>query len=201
MKRGLAILLLGMMAIALFGCQGKGEGKAPEDPSPYMAEPAPVKFPDFAFQVCWVNYSDNSDLFSEGIRSEKLSISGVRYLPIFKLSSEKELSRFRAKFEKSLDFDSGYDEAPSFDEISSKFTEEFFAEKDLLLVYATANSGSHRFTVDSIAAKDDEMVVHIMQKNRPEVCTDDMAGWLFAVEVKKSDMQAITKLYADMNNR
>ena len=95
-------------------------------------------------KVSYANWTEDSKIFS-CMNPEKLTISSVRHLPVYKLDTKEDLDQFKEKYRDVLTFDQGYDEVPSFNEATAGYDDNFFAEHTVVLAYVTANSGSLRF--------------------------------------------------------
>ena len=95
-------------------------------------------------KVSYANWTEDSKIFS-CMNPEKLTISSVRHLPVYKLDTKEDLDQFKEKYRDVLTFDQWYDEVPSFNEATAGYDDIFFAEHTVVLAYVTANSGSLRF--------------------------------------------------------
>lgn len=142
-------------------------------------------------KVSYANWTENSRIFS-CLNAEKLAISSVRHLPVYKLDTKEDLDQFREKYRDILSFDQGYDEVPSFNEVTAGYDDSFFAEHTVVLAYVTAGSGSLRFGIRDIYRDDSLFCLNVMQTNTPEVGTADMAGWFMIAEVMDADIEGIT---------
>lgn len=154
----------------------------------------------FDITVSYANWGDFSRIHNIPLNISKMAISSVRHLPIYKFDTLSEMEQFKTDVDGILSFDQSYDEVPSFNEVTTKYDEDFFAENTLLLVYVEASSGSCRFDVDSISHTDGNFCVHIKQTNNPEIHTDDMAGWFITVAISDSMVADCTSFDADFNN-
>ncbi len=148
--------------------------------------------------VAWANWSENDDIITKSLNLDKMSISSVQHLPIFKCEKESDLEDFKNQFKDSLSFSNGYDEVPSFDESTAGFGADFFDNNTLFLVYVSANSGSLRFALDSYSVVDDTFRADIIQTNNPEVVTDNTAGWLIVIPVSNDQLQNVQNYDAVM---
>ena len=152
---------------------------------------------DFKFSRAHIgkfkDYSLNADKFD--------SDDGVIHLPIFELEFPEELSQFKKDFGGENVYDYGWDEVPSFNEVTKEYDDEFFAENSLILVYVSASSGSYRFGVKNVHCDGTKFVAYIAQTNRPGDVTDDMADWFITFEVKKSDIENVTEFDAELVER
>ena len=142
-------------------------------------------------KVSYANWTEDSRMFS-CMNAEKLAISTVRHLPVYKLDTKEDLDQFKEKFGDVLTFDQGYDEVPSFNEATAGYDDSFFAEHTVVLAYVTANSGSLRFGIRDIYQDDSFFCLNVMQMNDPEVGTADMAGWFMIAEIPDADIEGIT---------
>ena len=126
------------------------------------------------------------------LNGEKMIISSARHLPVFKLDTPEDLARFREDYGDSLTLDQGYDEVPSFSEVTGAYDEAFFAEHTVLLAYVASSSGSFRYALQDIANSGAALCLNVTQTNDPETYTADMAGWLVMAEVKDEDIAGVT---------
>ena len=154
----------------------------------------------FDIAVSYANWGDQNEIYSGALNVDKMVISSVRHLPIYKFDTLAELEQFKNNVKDVLSIDQGYDEIPSFNDTVADYDETFFANNTLMLVYVEAGSGSFRYGVDSIYHADGNFCIHVKQTNHPEICTADMAGWFITVAVPDSMVQDCTEFDADLNN-
>ena len=150
--------------------------------------------------LSYANWTDESKIYFGALNKEKMSISSVQHLPIYKFNTFEELEQFKASFGNALTMDRGYDEIPSFNDTVSKYDHTFFEKNSLMLVYVGANSGTYRFGVNSVFCDGATFCIHIERTNNPEIVTDDMAGWFITVAVPDSMIKDCTEFDADLNN-
>ncbi len=141
--------------------------------------------------VAWANWSDDPAIHELALNRDRFVVSIERHIPVYKCGDLEELDAFRAAFSGIFSLSGSYDEVPSFEETVSTFGEAFFAEHDLVLVYVEANSGSLRFDVEEVAVDGDTFCAYVVQTNHPEEVTDDMAGWLMVIPVRKEAIQDV----------
>lgn len=154
----------------------------------------------FDIAVSNANWTDGSEIYFGALNKDKMAMSSVRYLPIYKFDTREDLEQFKLTFGEVLTMDYGYDEVPSFNDTTDKYDETFFEENTLMLVYVAANSGSYRFGVNSVFCDGNSFRIHVEQVNDPEWVTDDMAGWFVTVAVPDSMIANCTDFDADLNN-
>ncbi len=148
-------------------------------------------------KVAYANWTTDSRIF-ECLNAETMSISSVRHLPVYKLDTAEDLQRFKETFKDILTFDHGYNEVPSFNEVSAGYDEEFFAAHTVILAYVASGSGSFRYGVREVAMDGSALCLNVVQTNHPEVGTDDMAGWLVMAEVPDKEIETVTHFDAQM---
>ena len=143
----------------------------------------------FDITVSYANYTYDDGIYISALNTQKMNISSVRHLPIYRFDTRSDLERFKEDFGGVLSMDRGYDEIPSFREATAKYDDSFFAENTLMLVYVTASSGSYRSGVESVFCDGQTLSVQVEQTNRISVgtaVTCDMAGWFITVAVPDS---------------
>lgn len=143
----------------------------------------------FDITVSYANYTGDDRIYTSALNTQKMYISSVRHLPVYRFDTRSDLERFKEDFSGVLSMDRGYDEIPSFREVTAKYDDAFFAENTLMLVYVTASSGSYRYGVESVFCDGQTLSVQVEQTNRISVgtaVTCDMAGWFITVAVPDS---------------
>ncbi len=76
----------------------------------------------------------------------------------------------------------------------ARYTEAYFADKALLVLYVTLESSSMQLQIDGLALQNGELTVQYTT-TRPDPATADMACWQVLVEVSAdavSDVQTVT---------
>ena len=139
--------------------------------------------------VAYANWTEDSRVFADCSNAGMMIISSVpHHLPVYKLDTLKDLEQFKEKFRDILTLDHGYDEVPSFNDITALYDDSFFADHTLVLAYVTAPSGSFRYAIQDISYGGSAFCLDVVQTNDPETHTDDMAGWFVIAEVLDSDI-------------
>ena len=154
----------------------------------------------FDIAISYANWAEASEVYFGALNKDKMAISSVQHLPIYKFDTMEDLEQFKLTFGKVLAMDYGYDEVPSFNDATAKYDKTFFEENTVMLVYVGANSGTYRFGVNSVFCDGDSFCIHVEQTNNPEVVTEDMAGWFVTVAVPDSMVENCTEFDADLNN-
>ena len=202
MNRLIALVLVLVCVLGLVGCNTTipSASTPVEKPTNKVQSGGTPVEEAFEIAVSYANWTEESEIYFGELNKEKMVISSVQHLPIYKFNTLEELEQFKLAFGEVLTMDSGYDEVPSFNDITTNYDETFFDENTLLLVYVGANSGTYRFGVSSVFCAENSFCIHIEQTNNPEVVTDDMAGWFITVAVPDSMVENCTEFNADLNN-
>lgn len=172
MKKLIALVLSLVFVLALAGC---GKNVTPDSHG---------VIDGLETTVSYANWSD--DFTFLGLNADKMYISSVQHLPIYKLDTKQDLERFKQSLGEVFSMDQSYDEIPSFNDATAKYDNTFFDTNTLLVVYVPANSGSLRFGVGSVYCDAESVYVCVKQLNNPEVVTEDMAGWFLTVVIQDS---------------
>lgn len=151
-------------------------------------------------QLAWANHYAGKQLYVTALNADTMYISSVQHLPIHKMETLGELEQFKQNFGGALTMDQGYNEVPSFHQVTAEMDDAFFEEYTLLVIFVPATSGSLRFGVHSIYKDDSSICVHVEQTNNPEVVTMDLAGWFLTVPLAKTTTVGITTFDADLGN-
>lgn len=202
MKKLIAISIVLLLTLTLVCCNKisvlQDENTKGTDYMQNTDEHADTTQPDGTFiddscevSVAWANWYDGSELYSGALNADKMSESSVQHLPIRKFESVSELDKFKMDFSEKLSMDYGYDEVPSFAEVTETMNDDFFTENTVFVVYVSATSGSFRYGVNSIYKEGDTLCIKVEQTNNPESHTDDMAGWFVVVSAPKNLIDGI----------
>ena len=149
--------------------------------------------------ICLISYAGWTGNIAEGaLNLDKLSVSGVQHLPIYKVESVAELDAFKQGW--SLNFDQDCSEAPSFNSVTSAYSDEFFAENTLLVIYVSSTSGSYRYGVWDVYIEGGELCVHVERTNDKGPASEDMSGWFITIEIPDKMLEGVTSFDADLNN-
>ena len=157
-----------------------------------------ISIPESAINIVYVNYDNSHTLYSSALNGKQMAVSSTQHLPIFKINDYDELEKYKEDFDEAISFNQSYDEVPSFNEVTSKYDETFFDKNSLVLVYIPASSGSYRYEVDRVVESENKFYVHISQVNKPEIGTDDMAGWMAIIEIEDSIINEYNEFDADL---
>jgi hypothetical protein len=142
--------------------------------------------------VAYAGWSDDPIIADGAMNKELLKSKSSNHLPIFKFDTLDELEQFKSKYENVFAMNYGYNNELSFNEALAKAQwdkEGFFKDNSLLAVYVPANSGSLKFALHNIEVTYESVCVYVEQTNRPEIFTEDMAGWFVLVEIADDEIR------------
>ncbi len=155
---------------------------------------------EYEATVSYANWAEVSELYSGALNSNKMYISSVQHLPVYKFDTLEDLESFKKTFGDKLTMDSGWDEVPSFNDAVAKYDKSFFAENTLMLVYVSSNNSTHRFAVNNVYCENNSLCIHIEETTKAEMTDCAMAGWFVTVAVSDEDIVNVTQFDADLNN-
>ena len=130
------------------------------------------------------------------LNSDRLNDSNPYNLPVYKFDTLAELEKFKSDFGGEDGFDCGWDEVPSFNEVTKYYSEDYFERYTLLLVCIEARSGSYRFGFKDVIFEDGSLSIRVEQTNDPESCDADMAAWFITILVRDSMIEGYTEINA-----
>ena len=149
--------------------------------------------------LSYANWSEGSTIYVGGLNRDKMYMSSVQHLPIYKFDTLQELERFKEHYGQYHTMDQGYNEVPSFNEVTANYNEAFFADHSLILVYVGANNSTHRFGVHGIINNDSVFYVQIRETTGAEAVDSAMAGWFITLAVPDEQIKNCTIFDADLN--
>ena len=151
--------------------------------------------PEVKTYVAYANWAEGG-MMRDCLNGEKMIISSVHHLPVYRLDTLNDLNGFRERYQDVLTPNHGWNEVPSFNEIASSYDDSFFDEHALILAYVEAGSGSFRYAIQNVSWDGSALCLDVIQTNHPEAYTDDMAGWFVIAEVSDSDIAGVTEFDA-----
>ena len=189
MKQCAAVLLALILALGLIGC-GRPDTLEKTGGTSMSVE--------WKAAVSYANWSEDASIFFGALNRDKMAVSSVQHLPIYRMDTAEDLEQFMDAYDGIFSFDQSYDEMPSFHDVAARYDEAFFEEGTLLIVYVSANGGTYRFDVSEVARDGESLCVRVEQTNDPEAVTEDMAGWLAVVAVPDSALAGCTTFDAGL---
>lgn len=105
-------------------------------------------------------------------------------LPCYKLESVSDLNSFCEKFSSKFDFSQSASILPSFDSLKKDFTESFFKDNTIILIYAPCDESVLNFIQNDASIENGLLNVTIKQtENKGE--DTSVRGWFIATKISK----------------
>lgn len=161
-----------------------------------------VKNVGWGYHTCPVDGTgDNLDKMIEaGGMLHNAEMSSILPLATVKITSVSELQDFMSKMESVMDFNQSYIDAASFMDVSKEYTEEYFKNATLFLVYTSAGTSANRFSVESITKSLGVLSIGIVESVPKDDRDDVMQGWLICISVSNDSVEDITTVDARISS-
>lgn len=151
----------------------------------------------FIINVAYAGWSDESEIYTRALNTQKMAQSSQKHLPIYRLDTLADVEAFRSTFENDLAFEYGFDEVKSFNDAIEMFEDEAYLKShSLMVVYVSANSGTYRYGVESIYCDGESFTVSVEELKHPTEVTTDLAGWYIIIAVPDSMIENCTEFDA-----
>ena len=161
---------------------------------------AEVKKLSFTSYSCWANWTDDERIMQGIVNPDTVSHDYPRtHLPLYRIDSVESLEKFKTDYADVFSLDYNYDGILCFNEQTANNDEAFFEENIIFVVYMEAASGSFRYEVYGAQVVGKTLMIELVQINPPETHTDDMSGWLIALEIDREDIEDCTSFDAVYN--
>ena len=154
----------------------------------------PVMLTSLSYATC----SNINWIFAGALNKDKMYISSVQHLPIYKFDTLENLQQFKKNFENHHSLDQGYNEVPSFNDVTASYDESFFEENSLILVYVGANNSTHRFGVQGVGYNEQYFCVNIKETTGAEAVDTAMASWFITLAIPDDLIQTCTEFDASL---
>lgn len=154
----------------------------------------------FETTVSYAGSSSAVDMWEDAVNGNQLVLDIIQGLPLYKFDTIKDLEMFKEKYSSELVMDHGYDEVPSFNEVTAQYDRAFFRENSLLLVYVGNNNCTERFALHSVGWDQDSFDVHIVETTNAQAVDTARAGWFVTIAVPDTLLHDDTQYWADLNN-
>ena len=188
MKKMILLIAVAVL-LALVGCTSRNAEKQDSSVSAGNNDDT-LTYPVGVNATIYVNYSEDPLLYDSPLNCSN-NKNGI--LPVYRIDSIGQLQEFIDRFSPVLSLDNFRD---SFIEFANGLDEAFFRDNSLLMAYHIASSGSFTYRMDKIEISGNELIMHIIQTNNPEMYTCDMAGWLEIADIRKSLLSDVTEFDA-----
>lgn len=152
---------------------------------------------EFPILVAYAGWTENGEIYTNALNTEKMSMDGGYYLPIYRLDTLADVEEFRSAFENDLAMEYGFDEIESFNDTIEMYEDEAFLQShSIMIVYVKANSSTYRYGVESIICDGERFVINVEELKHPHVVTADLAGWYLIVVVRDAMIEDCTDFNA-----
>ena len=178
-KRILSIGLVLILAIVLVGCAKKADAQNTNHPGDQTAP---------TIVTTWAGFTTDKLIWKGSLNQDRKLIND-KSLPIYRFDSASDLDKFKSEHNSVYDFESSYQEAPSFNETAMKYNDDFFSAHSILLIYMGSGGDNLRYAVKDIQYDDSKLLVTVVQTNYPGKLGDSPAGWFIILEINKTDYQ------------
>ena len=155
--------------------------------------------PIYDVEFSYATSPKTNKIWQETLNREMLPESNPRHLAIYKFDTLDDLNQFKADFAEEFNFDSGYDEVPSFNEATAKYTEKFFEGTTLFLVYIDSPNSTHRFGMNSVSWDEKSFCIYVEETTGAESVDTALAGWFLTVAVSSESVASCTEFDAVMD--
>lgn len=178
-KRILSIGLVLILVIVLVGCAKKADVQNTNHPGDQTAP---------TIVTTWAGFTTDRLIWKGSLNQDRKLIND-KSLPIYRFDSTSDLDKFKSEHNSVYDFESSYQEVPSFNETAMKYNDDFFSTHSILLIYMGSGGDNLRYAVKDIQYDDSKLLVTVVQTNYPGKLGDSPAGWFIILEINKTDYQ------------
>jgi|GEM_PF-1416144 len=144
-----------------------------------------------------VNVDDNTRLYMGALNRDKMYISSVQHLPIFKFESAEALHSYTELYGKEIDFSykSSLSDAPSFADATAKYDDAFFAENTLFAIYIFAPQCDNVYKLHSTHVRyGEDLRFHITTERRGQL--EATLEYMMLIEVNRKAVKSCTEFDA-----
>ena len=140
----------------------------------------------FDSTLSWAGWTGEAPIFTGALNSSELTTNHTMHLPVYKFQSKASLDRFIENHRDTLTMDQSWENMPSFSETAARYTEDFFKENSLVLVYIATDSISYRYRATGFHCDGTSFVLQIEETTGLEAGDSAVAGWFVTVAVANS---------------
>ena len=172
-----------------------------EDPfKATYADPNPL-IPEGIFDITqsWAGWTGEGLVWA-GLNANKLQYSNIQHLPIMKFDTRQELDAFMERTGDYLTMNDSSQGVPSFYETAQKYSESFFKENTLMLVYIPSGNSGRTFRVSQIRCSGSYFVIHVEETPSAQIKEPKKSGWFITAAVPDSMIADCTDFDADITN-
>lgn len=131
-------------------------------------------------------------ILSHSQNKEAMAVSSLQHLPVMRFDSAEKLRGFTRLGDSLFSLKSGYFGEVSLYDTFLNYTESYFEDRVLFVIFAQENSGSNRHSVEGIDIKDGS-INFAVRRDQAQIGTTDMADWFILIEMDKAALTGIDK--------
>lgn len=143
----------------------------------------------YGYHVCPVdNTADNFKVMDkEYVFPEKYSLDDKMQVPCVRISSVSELKEFIKKMSRDMNFKMSYPDLPSFEKVCEEYTEDFFENTTLFLVYTFSGKSSDRYSVRYVRKTTGVLSIGL-QETIYDLGNEVLQGWLACIGIPNDQL-------------
>lgn len=141
------------------------------------------------------SYAQDAETFimDQARNRPTIEISSKQHLPALVFDDAAALSKFMQDGSAYFQFSVSYNSDGSMaDAVENRYTEEYFQNSRLMVVYARETSGSNRHEIKDVAISGDTLKVAV-SRIVAQFGTEDMADWFILLELPKDATSACSQ--------
>ena len=146
-----------------------------------------------------VNMHEGTRLYMGALNRDKMYISSVKHLPIYKFENVTELESFVTLCGEEIDFSykSSLSDVPSFADATAKYDDAFFTENVLFAVYVYAPQCDNEYRLASSHFSEAGCAFHIVTQKQGQL--EAILNYMMLIEVNRGAIAGCTVFDATMD--
>ena len=147
----------------------------------------------WGYHTCVVDTTGDNygEILEAGGICHNAQMSSRRPLAVVKITSVRELQNFISKMESVMDFNKSYTDAASFMDVSTEYTEEYFENTTLFLVYTQTGVSADNLSAEYITKTKGVLSIGIQEFVSEDDRNAVMEGYLICISVSNDNLEDI----------
>ncbi len=146
------------------------------------------------------NKAETDKLYYGCLNTDKMSISSIKHLPIFRLSSKQELEGFKKSYSENVSDDNKTTTLPSFKEATARYDTDFFNHYSLLVIYISSPDSTTHYGAGDIYLNDNSLCVNVKASANENDIGKTPKGYFLTATVLKKDIKSCIGFDAVLDN-